>query len=179
MERGCILGLLGRNGAGKITPVKALVGLIALQEGEILVAGGDPGRQRQIRDRIDVVHQHGGFESMLSGCNNLRVAGKLCGLGNRAFQQQVDSLAERLGCIDFLRSPATSLSGGQAKKLQIVRALLHRPAMLFLDEPTAGLDVETRQAFYALIQDLALTQDLTVVWTSHYLEGLWQVVGVR
>lgn len=170
IEGGSVIGLLGPNGTGKTTFVKLLVGLLPSWQGEIRVLGSDPYRNAKIRSEIGIMHQSPGFEEMLTGWDNLRIAGRFFNLTFREVHSRVHEIEEALGPFDYFKQPVISLSGGQKRRLQVVRALLNRPSLLILDEPTVALDVQGRQRFYALIQSLSASQPLTIFWTTHYLE---------
>jgi ABC-2 type transport system ATP-binding protein len=170
IENQGIIGLLGPNGAGKTTFVKLLVGLLSPCQGELRVLGSNPFKNATIRAQIGVMHQNPGFEDMLSGWDNLHISGKFFNLSFHEIRSRVQKIEEFLGPFDYFSQPMISLSGGQRRRLQVVRVLLNRPSLLILDEPTVGLDVHGRQRFYALIQNLRENQNLTILWTSHYLE---------
>jgi len=174
IERGEVVGLLGPNGAGKTTLIKLLVGIHAPREGHVRMFGNDPYNAARIRGRFGVVHQEGGFDQMVSGWDNLYISGKFFNLTRTLVRRRVDELSEILGDVSFLSYPPITYSGGQLKRLQILRALLHDPDFLILDEPTTALDVEGRRAFYKALQDLLAERHLTAIWTTHYLEEVEQ-----
>lgn len=168
------VGLLGPNGAGKSTLIRLLLGLMQQQQGEILLFGKAPFSNPDIRASVGVVHQRPGFEAMYTGWDNLLIAGRFLGLSAKQVRQRFDTLASVFGALDFIRQPIMTLSGGQAKRLAIIRALLHKPKLLFLDEPTAALDVEGRQQFYRALAEVSQNEGTTIVWTSHYLQEIYE-----
>jgi len=167
------LGLIGPNGVGKTTLIKLLIGLLRPRAGSVRVYGSDPFIHPNVRRHVGVVHQNGGFEEFLSGWDNLLIAGRFFGLRSKQVQRRIEYLSNRLG-VDaaFLDRPVITFSGGQRKRLQILRALLHSPSILYLDEPTIGLDVVGRKFFYQAIRRLKEEEGITVVWSSHYLAEL-------
>lgn len=166
------VGLLGPNGAGKTTLVRPMVGLMPPTEGTVRTFGQDTFRQSQARRLIGVMHQSPGLEEFLSGWDNLFIYGRFLGLTARKVSRRVEEIGERFGSTAYLKQEVISLSGGQRRRLQLTRALLHRPRLLFLDEPTVALDVDGRQQFYHAFGELVSELGTTVVWTSHYLEEI-------
>src|SRR5215218_5563749 len=138
---GTIFGLLGPNGAGKSTTVKVLTTLARPDEGEAKVAGHDVLRDpRQVRRSIGVVAQRSGVDRDLTGRENLQLQGHLQGMRGRELDARVDELLEDLGLTEAARRVARTYSGGMQRRLDIAMGLVHRPRVLFLDEPTTGLD---------------------------------------
>ena len=167
------LGLVGPNGVGKTTLIRLLVGLLAPRTGTVRVYNNDPFMRPGVRRYIGIVHQAGGFEEFLSGWDNLVIAGRFFGMRSGQVRSRVEYLSDRLGLdTSFLDQSVITLSGGQRKRLQILRALLHRPNILLLDEPTVGLDVVGRKSLYQAIRRLKKDEEITVVWSSHYLAEL-------
>jgi len=167
------LGLVGPNGAGKTTLIKLLVGLLRPRAGAVRIYDEDPFARPEVRRHIGIVHQNGGFEEFLNGWDNLVIAGRFFGLRSRQVRGRVEYLADQLGLdASHLDQPVITLSGGQRKRLQILRALLHRPSILYLDEPTVGLDVVGRKSLYEAIRRLKKDEGITIVWSSHYLAEL-------
>lgn len=172
VREGEIVALVGPNGAGKTTLVRLLCGLVRPDEGRVRVFGADPFRDLQIRHSLGIMHQTPGFEQLLSGWDNLLIYGRFFGLSARRVRERVEEICETLGPMPYLDQPVMTLSGGQRRRLQIMRALLHHPKLLFLDEPTTGLDVEGRQQFYALLHQIITQLRATILWTSHHLQEL-------
>jgi|GEM_PF-1791785 len=174
IRRGESVGLLGANGAGKTTLTKLIVGLLPAPQGRLRVFGADPFVNSSVRHKIGVVHQRGGFEEMLTAWDNLYIHGRFFQLTRRDVHRRTEQLLEQLGDMAFLSQSILTLSGGQRRRLQIVRALLHQPQLLLLDEPTVGLDVTARRSFYDFIGSIVTQLGATVIWTSHYFEEIEQ-----
>lgn len=170
LSPGETVGLLGPNGAGKTTLIKLLVGLISPTAGNVRVLSANPYSNPKVREKLGVMHQSPGFDQMLTGWDNLLIAGRFFAMSTNDVRSQVKHLEECLGPFDYFSQPIISLSGGQRKRLQIVRALLNQPAILILDEPTVALDVEGRYNFYDALHTLLEEKKITTLWTTHYLE---------
>jgi ABC-2 type transport system ATP-binding protein len=171
VPRGIIFGLLGPNGAGKSTTVKILTSLARPDSGTASVEGIDvlrsPGRVRQV---IGVVAQKSGADPTATGRENLLLQGRLYGLRGAAVRDRADRLLEHFGLSDAAGRLVRTYSGGMQRRLDVALGLIHRPAALFLDEPTTGLDPESRAAMWREISRLAGDEGLTVLLTTHYLE---------
>jgi len=168
---GTIFGLLGPNGAGKSTTVKVLTTLARPDAGSARVAGHDVLREpANVRRRIGVVAQRSGVDRDLTGRENLRLQGHLQGLRGRALDDRVDHLLERFGLADAARRVARTYSGGMQRRLDIAMGLVHRPEVLFLDEPTTGLDPDVRATMWQEIGRLQADEGLTILLTTHYME---------
>ena len=173
LDEGAVVGLLGPNGAGKTTLVKLLCGVTTPSAGKIEVLGGDPVADAvAVKGRLAVVHQSTPVDSMLSAIDNIKIAAAFRGLRWRAVRPRVDEMVARFGLEDVLGQPAFTLSGGQRRRLQLVRALLVVPRLLILDEPSAGLDVEGRRQMWHLISGLNCEHGTSIIWTSHYIEEI-------
>jgi ABC-2 type transport system ATP-binding protein len=170
VNKGEVVGLLGPNGAGKTTLIKLLAGVHTPKKGQVTIFGQDPYSTPRVRKRFGVMHQSGGTDQMISGWDNLYIAGRFFGLERERVKKRVEELAVVFGEPTFLERPTLTYSGGQTRRLQILRALLHNPDFLVLDEPTTALDVEGRHAFYQALHDLLAERHITVIWTTHYLE---------
>jgi ABC-2 type transport system ATP-binding protein len=168
---GTVFALLGPNGAGKSTAVKVLTTLARPDAGHASVAGidvlEDPDR---VRRTIGVVAQSSGVDVQATGRENLRLQGQIHGLRGRALEQRAQELLERFGLAEAADRVARGYSGGMQRRLDIAMALVHDPAVLFLDEPTTGLDPEVRADMWAEISRLAAQRGKTVLLTTHYLE---------
>jgi ABC-2 type transport system ATP-binding protein len=168
---GTIFGLLGPNGAGKSTTVKVLTTLTHADAGEARVGGfsvfDEPQRVREV---IGVVAQKSGVDEEATGRENLRLQGQLYGMRGADLDSRVDELLERFGLADAADRIAKGYSGGMKRRLGITMGLIHRPRVLFLDEPTTGLDPEVRSAMWDEIRALAQEERMTVLLTTHYLE---------
>ena len=171
VQAGTIFGLLGPNGAGKSTAVKVLTTLARADGGDARVAGYDVGREAaKVRRSIGVVAQKSGVDVELTGRENVILQGRLQGMRGRELAQRADTLLAQLGLADAARRIAKGYSGGMQRRLDIAMGLVHRPKVLFLDEPTTGLDPEVRAAMWTEISRLNEEEGLTILLTTHYLE---------
>jgi ABC-2 type transport system ATP-binding protein len=171
VPRGMIYGLLGPNGAGKSTTVKILTSLARPDSGEARVEGVDvlarPGR---VRHMIGVVAQRSGADPTATGRENLILQGRLYGLRGATVRARADELLAHFGLTEAAGRLVRTYSGGMQRRLDVALGLMHRPAVLFLDEPTTGLDPESRTAMWQEIARLAGGEGMTVLLTTHYLE---------
>ncbi|MBX5469287.1 MAG: ATP-binding cassette domain-containing protein [Thermoleophilaceae bacterium] len=168
---GTIFGLLGPNGAGKSTAVKVLTTLTRPDSGSARVAGRDVLREpAAVRRRIGAVAQKAGFDRELTGRENLELQGQVYGLRGRELSGRIDELLERLRLADAADRLARTYSGGMQRRLDIAIGLVHRPEVLFLDEPTTGLDPEVRAEMWEEITRLQRDEGITILLTTHYLE---------
>ena len=168
---GEVFALLGPNGAGKTTTVKILTTLASPTSGSAEVGGHDVARQpAKVRRAIGVVAQKAGVDPTSTGRENLVLQGRLFGLRGRALRQRIDDLLGVVGLTDAADRLAGTYSGGMTRRLDIAIGLVHRPTVLFLDEPTTGLDPEVRTAMWGEIRRLAADEGLTILLTTHYLE---------
>jgi ABC-2 type transport system ATP-binding protein len=171
VARGTIFGLLGRNGAGKSTTVRVLSTLSRPDGGTGRVAGidvlGDPVGVRRV---IGVVGQKHGSDGEATGRENLVLQGEFYGITGRVLRQRVTESLERFGLTDAGGRKAKTYSGGMSRRLDIAMGLLHRPEVLFLDEPTAGLDPEARVALWREIERLRSEEQMTILLTTHYMD---------
>ncbi|MGD0064673.1 MAG: ATP-binding cassette domain-containing protein [Streptosporangiaceae bacterium] len=171
VPRGIIYGLLGPNGAGKTTTVKILTSLARPDEGTARVEGIDVlARPGQVRQVIGVVAQRSGADPTATARENLMLQGRLYGLRGRAAGARADELLAHFGLAEAAGRMVKTYSGGMQRRLDVALGLIHRPAALFLDEPTTGLDPEARTAMWQEIARLAAHEGLTVLLTTHYLE---------
>ncbi len=170
VRRGSIFGLLGPNGAGKSTTIKILTTLSLPDSGEARVAGFDIIKEPQrVRERIGCVPQLSGVDAEATGRENLTLQGQLHGLGGLELKRRVDGLLDRLSLTKAAGRFARTYSGGMKRKLDIAIGLINHPQVLFLDEPTTGLDPEARADLWNEIANLS-AEGLTVLLTTHYLE---------
>jgi len=168
---GTVFGMLGPNGAGKSTTTKLLTTLAIPTEGTARVAGRDIVREpAAVRARIGYVSQGSAADPILTARENLLLAGRLRGMRGAEVRRRADALLGELGLVDAADRAAGKHSGGMRRRLDVAVALMHRPEVLFLDEPTTGLDPESRSAMWAEIGRLSAEGGLTVVLTTHYLE---------
>ncbi|MFI1033215.1 ATP-binding cassette domain-containing protein [Streptomyces sp. NPDC020951] len=171
VEPGTVFGLLGPNGAGKSTAVKILTTLARPDSGSAVVAGHDVLRHPdRVRRAIGVVAQNSGADPVATGRDNLRLQGRLYGVQGAALDRRVDELLERFALAEAARRPVKGYSGGMRRRLDVALGLVHRPEVLFLDEPTTGLDPQARTAMWEEIGRLAGEEGLTILLTTHYLE---------
>ncbi|MFC7249934.1 ATP-binding cassette domain-containing protein [Halomicroarcula sp. GCM10025324] len=171
VAEGEILGLLGPNGAGKSTLVNTLCTLLRPSDGTARVAGHDvrtdPGA---VRASIGVVFQEPALDEELTGIENLRFHGRLYGLRGDYRRERIETVLDLVDLADDRDKPVGEYSGGMARRLELARGLLHEPAVLFLDEPTVGLDAGTRKTVREYVARLNREAGVTVVLTTHYME---------
>jgi len=167
---GTVLGLLGPNGAGKTTTVKILSTLLKADAGRAVVAGYDVATApRQVRRHIGLSGQFSAIDERLTGRENLALVGTLYHLGRRAARRRADELISQFGLTDAADRQARTYSGGMARRLDLAAALVASPPVLFLDEPTTGLDPASRQALWQVIRE-QVSNGVTVLLTTQYLE---------
>lgn len=170
VEQGNVVGLLGPNGAGKTTTVRILATLLRLDAGRAEVAGYDVVRQRrEVRARIALTGQYAAVDEFLTGRENLEMVGRLSGLRRAAAKRRADELLQRLDLVDAASRPVKTYSGGMRRRLDLAASLVLSPPVLFLDEPTTGLDPRSRSTIWELIADL-VAAGASVLLTSQYLE---------
>ncbi|GAA1465059.1 ATP-binding cassette domain-containing protein [Nocardiopsis exhalans] len=168
--RGTVHGLLGPNGAGKSTAVRVLTTLLRPHEGTAEVAGHDVATQgAQVRYRIGLVGQNAAVDEILSGRQNLELFGRLYHLGGRAAARRADELLERFGLSDTGKRPVSTYSGGMRRRLDLAAGMILSPPVMFLDEPTVGLDPRGRDEVWSAVRDL-IGGGTTVLLTTQYLE---------
>jgi ABC-2 type transport system ATP-binding protein len=171
VREGEVFGLLGPNGAGKSTTVRVLVTLTRADEGRASVAGHDVRtEQTAVRRAIGYVPQDSGVDGFGTGRENLLLQGRVQGMGGRDLRSRADELLTLVGIADAADRIVKNYSGGMRRRLDIALGLVHRPRVLFLDEPTTGLDPEARVALWAEVSRLAEAESLTILLTTHYLE---------
>ncbi len=176
--RGEVFGLLGPNGAGKSTTVKILATLARADSGTAKVAGVDVARRpREVRHRIGLVSQKPGNDPMATGRENLVLTGRIYGMPMSETRARAAELLERFGLADAADRQSKTYSGGMARKLDVALGLMHRPSVLFLDEPTTGLDPEARTEMWREIESLAKDDATTVLLTTHYLDEADHLAG--
>jgi ABC-2 type transport system ATP-binding protein len=171
VQAGTIFGLLGPNGAGKSTTVRILTTLSRPDSGSASVAGidvlADPVR---VRHAIGVVGQKHGIDPEATGRENLVLQGEFYGIAGRDLKRRAAEALERFGLTDAADRQAKTYSGGMQRRLDVAMGLLHRPQVLFLDEPTTGLDPEARSDMWREIERLAHDERMTILLTTHYME---------
>lgn len=170
IQAGEMFGLLGPNGAGKSTTIRMLTTLTKPSDGRIQVAGFDVTNQRSlVKSHIGVVLQQISIDSDLTVWQNMEYHGRLHHIPNPRRQKEIEQALEYVELNDRRNDPAKTLSGGMKRRLQIARALLHKPEILFLDEPTVGLDPQTRRRLWEIIRELN-RQGMTMLLTTHYMD---------
>jgi ABC-2 type transport system ATP-binding protein len=175
---GEVFALLGPNGAGKSTTVRVLVTLTHADEGTAAVAGHDVRReQNAVRRAIGYVPQDSGVDQYGTGRENLMLQGRVQGMSGRDLRGRADYLLDLVGISDAADRIVKNYSGGMRRRLDIALGLVHRPRVLFLDEPTTGLDPEARVAMWSEVSRLAAAESLTILLTTHYLEEADQLAG--
>jgi ABC-2 type transport system ATP-binding protein len=171
VEAGTLFALLGPNGAGKSTTVRILTTLAVPDRGTVRVAGLDALRDpAAVRRLIGVVGQRHGSDPQATGRENLALHGSLHGLHGRELRRRADELLDRFGLSAAADRPVRTYSGGMQRRLDVAIGLVHQPRVLFLDEPTTGLDPEGRRDVWHEIRGLAQERELTIFLTTHYLE---------
>ena len=171
VAEGEIFGFLGPNGAGKTTTIKMLNTLASITEGKATVAGHDVAKEpAAVRKSIGVVPQELTADDELTGTENMVLMGRLHQLSSAQSRAKVDSLLGLVDLQDAAHRKVKTYSGGMRRRLQMVMGLLHEPKVLFLDEPTLGLDVQTRSKMWQYIKSLNKERGLTVFMTTHYLD---------
>jgi ABC-2 type transport system ATP-binding protein len=171
VREGEIFGLLGPNGAGKSTTVRVLVTLTTPDEGKAAVAGHDVVREpAAVRRAIGYVPQSSGVDPRATGRENLLLQGRVHGMRGIVLRSRIDELLGVVGITDAADRLVEGYSGGMRRRLDVALGLVHRPSVLFLDEPTTGLDPEARVAMWEEVGRLAAQESLTILLTTHYLE---------
>lgn len=177
VQAGTVCGLLGPNGAGKTTAVRILSTLLRFDEGRAEVAGFDVARQpEQVRYRIGLVGQQAALDEMLSGHQNLVIFGRLFHLGPKAARRRATELLERFGLADAGEQPVKAYSGGMRRRLDLAAGMILTPSVLFLDEPTTGLDPRGRNEVWESVREL-VRAGTTVLLTTQYLDEADQLAG--
>jgi ABC-2 type transport system ATP-binding protein len=168
---GEIFGFLGPNGAGKSTTISMLCTLVKPSSGSATVAGFDVNRQRDsVRRNIGLVFQDTTLDTYLSAEQNMRLHAELYGVERDLVEPRMRQVLEMVGLWERRRSAVATFSGGMKRRLEIARGLMHSPRVLFLDEPTVGLDPQTRSSIWTYIQELKAAEDITIFLTTHYMD---------
>ncbi|MFG2481829.1 MULTISPECIES: daunorubicin resistance protein DrrA family ABC transporter ATP-binding protein [Streptomyces] len=170
VPRGSVLALLGPNGAGKTTTVRILATLTAADSGTVRIAGRDTVTERsRVRELIALTGQFAAVDELQTGTETLRMMGRLAGLSPRAARTRADELLARFGLAEAAGRTAKTYSGGMRRRLDLAASLVSRPEVIFLDEPTTGLDPRSRQDLWELVRELR-ADGTTVLLTTQYLE---------
>lgn len=171
VKRGELFAFLGVNGAGKSTTINIMCGQLFKDSGKIIIDGYDLDKEKEkIKHELGVVFQNSVLDSALSVYDNLQSRAALYGIVGDDFKVRLSQLSELLDFGDLLKRTVGKLSGGQRRRIDVARALLHKPKILVLDEPTTGLDPQTRKTLWNVINTLRKKDDMTVFLTTHYME---------
>ena len=171
VRKGELFAFLGPNGAGKSTTIDIICGFLAPDGGEVTVGGYTLGREDdRIRRIIGAVFQDGLLDPLLTVSENIKTRGSMYGLSGAALSKAAEAAVSAVGASDFADRRYGQLSGGQRRRADIARALVNRPDVLFLDEPTTGLDPQTRRNVWSTVDRLRRESDTTIFLTTHYME---------
>jgi len=171
VEEGALFAFLGPNGAGKTTTISVMCTILGKDAGSVRINGFDlDGREDDVRRSIGVVFQHSVLDNLLTVRENLHVRASFYALSGAALARRVRELSDAVGLGDFLDRRYGELSGGQRRRADVARALLHQPRILFLDEPTTGLDPQTRLRVWRSPAEMQRAHKMTVFLTTHYME---------
>ncbi|MFC7021016.1 MULTISPECIES: ABC transporter ATP-binding protein [Haloarcula] len=175
VERGTTLGVFGTNGAGKTTLFKLLVGLNRPDDGTVRVAGLDPADGTAVRERVRYLPEHAGFPPNLTGREILRFHARMRSVPGEQRAHHVERILHTVGLAEAADRPVSGYSNGMNRRLGLGTTLVGDPAVLILDEPTAGLDPEGIQAFHDIVESLAAETEVTIVFSSHALSEIEQL----
>ena len=170
VKEGELFAFLGVNGAGKSTTINIICGCLAADGGTVTVDGHDACRDEAVKNAIGVVFQNSLLDKSLTVADNLASRAALYGISGRGLKRRVAELADMLDFGGLLGRTVGKLSGGQRRRVDIARALIHKPKILILDEPTTGLDPQTRKTLWAVIGNLREKEKMTALLTTHYME---------
>ena len=171
VKKGSLFAFLGVNGAGKSTTINIICSILKKDAGKVMVCGHDLDTQTElIKNEIGIVFQSSVLDKQLTVWENLDVRASFYGLPRAEKKHNVEEIIELLSLQPILKRPVGNLSGGQQRRVDIARAMVHRPRLLMLDEPSTGLDPKTRLAVWSLIDNIRTETDMTVFLTTHYLE---------
>ncbi|MCX5787696.1 MAG: ATP-binding cassette domain-containing protein [Elusimicrobia bacterium] len=175
---GAIFGFLGPNGAGKTTTIKMLTTILSPDAGTMRVDGHDPVREPlEVRRSFGIVFQDSSVDSELTAFENMELHGILYGVPARGRKERIERLLSFVELADRRNDVVKQFSGGMIRRLEVARAFLHEPKILFLDEPTVGLDPQTRNRIWSAIQEMVRERGTTVLFTTHYMEEAEKVAG--
>lgn len=171
VREGELFAFLGVNGAGKSTTINIICGQLAKDSGSVIIDGCDiEHRLDEVKGKLGVVFQSSVLDKSLSVKDNLESRAALYGIHGEEFEARLAELCELLDFSDILKRSIGKLSGGQRRRIDIARALLHKPKILILDEPTTGLDPQTRKLLWSVVSELRKKENMTVFLTTHYME---------
>lgn len=171
VKEGELFAFLGVNGAGKSTTINIISGILNKDSGKVIICGEDIDKNiSKIKNSIGIVFQNSVLDKKLSGYENLKSRAAMYGIFGADFKNRLQEISDLLDLKDIIKKPLNKLSGGQKRRIDIARALIHNPKLLILDEPTTGLDPKTRITVWNVIDRLRKEQGLTVFLTTHYME---------
>lgn len=171
VREGELFAFLGINGAGKSTTINIMCGQLSKDSGEIIIDGYDLDKNLDsVKNEIGIVFQSSVLDAALSVYDNLESRAALYGINGTDFNKRLDELADVLEFKDLLKKTVRNLSGGQRRRIDIARALIHKPKILILDEPTTGLDPKTRKLLWNVISAFRKNENMTIFLTTHYME---------
>ena len=171
VKKGELFAFLGVNGAGKSTTISVMCGTLEKDSGKVYIGGNDLDENPDaIKKEIGVVFQNSVLDKSLTVYDNLLHRASLYGITGKDFDERLNELKQMLSFGEFINRPVGKLSGGQRRKIDVARALIHHPEILILDEPTTGLDPMTRQIMWEVIENLRKEKKMTVFLTTHYME---------
>lgn len=171
IKEGELFGLLGPNGAGKTTTISMLSTLLKPTSGSAKICGFDAAEEKDmVRRSIGIVFQDPSLDDELSGRENMDLHGRLYGISKEIREERIEELLNLVELKEKADNIVKSYSGGMKRRLEIARGLMHRPKVLFLDEPTIGLDPQTRRKIWNYIKDLNKKENITLVLTTHYMD---------
>lgn len=171
VKEGELFAFLGVNGAGKSTTISIMCGQLKRDSGKVLICGESIDENTDfIKEKLGVVFQNSVLDKPLTSRDNLESRAALYGITGKNFKERLNQISEMLELDELLNRPVGKLSGGQRRKIDIARALLHKPKILILDEPTTGLDPQTRKSVWSTINRLRREENMTVFLTTHYME---------
>ncbi len=171
VKKGELFAFLGLNGAGKSTTISIMCGSLQKDGGEVIIDGNDVDNHlAAIKKDIGVVFQSSVLDKPISVYDNLKTRAALYGIVGKEFQKRLQELCKDFDLDGILKRPVGKLSGGQRRRVDVARALLHEPKILILDEPTTGLDPQTRKTVWGVVETLRKEKGMTVFLTTHYME---------
>jgi multidrug/hemolysin transport system ATP-binding protein len=171
IREGEFFSLLGPNGSGKTTTISMICTILSMDAGSVEIRGYRVGRDdKKIRRMLGVVFQNNRLDSVLTVRENLEIRGRLYSLPKPTLENRIEELLTITGAVDLVKRKYGTLSGGEKRKVDVARALIHSPKILLLDEPTTGLDPESRSKIWQMVTNLRNEENVTILLTTHYLE---------
>ncbi|MBK1810927.1 ABC transporter ATP-binding protein [Clostridium sp. YIM B02505] len=171
IKKGEIFGLLGPNGAGKSTLINLMVGLLKMDKGQVIIGGNDISKETiRAKERIGLVPQEIALFESLNAKENLEYWGGLYGLKGKLLKERIDEAIEISALKDHLKNPVKKYSGGMKRRLNIAAAMMHHPEVLIMDEPTVGVDPQSRNHIFEVVKKMNKDFSTSIIYTSHYME---------